>query len=96
MARAEERAALFPPWLLLSQGHAVGSDEIPGLPLFALDGHCCAPRAVMLKWQSVPSVRVAVLVMEERGSWVVAHHLTVRRGWPLHPPVTAAGAGTYA
>lgn len=25
----------------------------------------------------------------------MAHHLAVRRGRPLHPPVTAAGAGTY-
>lgn len=73
-----------------------GSDKIPRLPVFALDGHHCAPRAVLLKWQSAPSVRVAVLVMEERGSWVVAHYLAVRWRWPLHPPITAAAAGTNA
>lgn len=26
----------------------------------------------------------------------MAHHLAIRRGRPLHPPITAAGAGTYA
>lgn len=76
--------------------HVGGSDEVPRLPVFALDGHHCAPRAVLLKRQSAPSVCVAVLVMEERGAWVVAHHLTVCGRWPLHPPVTATGAGTYA
>lgn len=83
-------------FFLSTQVHAGGSDEIPRLPVLALDGHHSAPRAVVLQWQPAPAVRVAVLVMEERGSWVVAHHLAVGRGWPLHPPVTAAGAGAYA
>lgn len=95
-SRGAEQSSSVLGLLFSTQAHAGGSDEIPRLPVLALDGHHRAPRAVVLKWQSAPSVRVAVLVMEERGSWVVAHHLAVGRGWPLHPPVTAAGAGTYA
>lgn len=89
-------AALLPPRFLPPPVHSAGSDEVPGLPVFALDGQHRGPRAVLLKRQSAPPVCAAVLVMEERGARVVAHHLAVRRGRPLHSPVTAAGAGTYA
>lgn len=37
-----------------------------------------------------------MLVVEERSAWVVAHHLAVGRGWPLHSPVTATGSCTNA
>lgn len=89
----------LPPWFLppaeVSAGWR-GSDQVPRLPVFAFDGYYCALCVVLRKLQSAAPVRVAALLMEERGAGVAAHHLAVRRGRPLHPPVTAAGGCTDA
>ena len=73
-----------------------GQTRFPGFLSLPWTGSSVPPRAVPLEWQSAPPVRAAVLGVEESGARAVAHHLAVGRGWPLHPPVTAAGAGTYA
>lgn len=91
----EQREWVFLPPSLHSNKHCK-SDKVSGLPVFALEGTHRVPRAVLLRWHSVPPVCMAMLVMEERRAQVVAHHLTVCWGWPLHPPITAAGAGTDA